>query len=209
MVGTLLRHLKWNRSSRGIANCCFIILTKGDGEKVWCSIYGPDADHLYKEIKVGEEITVEGNYPKKQKTRGPKIFAAKEISTKYYRSHLELIRCNYGSVGAYAKAKKYQRRVGVLRPKAYEIERVGDRDAGERAMTNDQYAKVRFYNLEIDKRSLSDAECRDLINELTKSIKMQDTLRQRVEMWRTIAGSYQRDLKEGDSNEDDGPNGYE
>lgn len=204
IVGTLIRHVKWSRTSRGQANCNFMVLA--GTEKIFCSIYGPDADHLYKEIKCGEEVTIEGSYPQKQKTRGPKIFNAKSLSTKYYRSWSELIHANYGSVASYRRARKYIKRVEQLRPKAYEVERIGDRDRDEGQMTQDQYSKIRFYNTEVDKRTLTDAECRDLINELTNSIKMQDKLRQRVEMWKTIAGSLEKRVPDIDGGTD---NDYE
>lgn len=175
-------------------------------EKIFCSIYGPDADHLYKEIKVGEEITIEGSYPQKQKTRGPKIFNAKTLSTKHYRSYLEGITNSYGSISNYRKAKQYRKRRDILLPRAFETERCLLRDTTEHAMTEDQYSKIRFYNVEVDKRTLTDAECRDLINELTNSVKMQDKLRQRVEMWKTIAGSLEKRVPDIDGGTD---NDYE
>lgn len=204
--GILSRHLKWRKcgGNKKKISSCFFEIKLPTGCFVRCSVFGPDADVVYQRIKVGATVTLTGNYSKKS----PGSFSAGSVSCEAigYEPWSKAVINQYGSVANYERQKKKLKQEVAQKRAFAHINAHKDRGI-EVKEERRIWDRVRYFNKVVDERELTRAEQAELCSTLTEAMKKIDTLRNRVDSWREIAGTQEQTIIEmrrsnGESEED-------
>ena len=193
--GILSRHLKWRKcggNKRKISSCFFEVKLP-TGHFVRCSVFGPDADVVYQRIKVGASVALSGNYSKKN----PGNFSANAVGCPAigYEPWSTSVIAKYGSVSNYERQKKKLKQEVAQKRAFAHINANKDRDI-EVKEERRIWDRVRYFNKVVDERELTRAEQAELCSTLTEAMKKIETLRNRVDSWREIAGTQEQTIIE-------------